>query len=80
MQPRLGSFKPCADKVAMVFHPKDYLFAQQQQNSVDWVDLLDGIRLDRPADGTSADRNTYQNIDKDADTSEAVAPNWNFGV
>lgn len=80
MQPRLGPSKPHADEVAIVFQPNDYLYAQQQQETVDWMDLLDGIRLDWNGDGTSANRNADQNVDSVVDASEGAAPNWNFGV
>lgn len=35
MQPRLGPSKPCADGLAVEFHPNDYLYAQQQHKTVD---------------------------------------------
>ncbi|MCJ1262425.1 hypothetical protein MMC22_002295 [Lobaria immixta] len=57
MQTRLGPCKPRADKKGLVWHPQAYLNAQRPQALVDWIDLLEGIRLDRNRDGASADSN-----------------------
>lgn len=46
LQPRLGFAKPLADSCTLQFHPQDYLNSQRSQPFVDWMDLLDGIRLD----------------------------------
>lgn len=46
LQPRLGLAKHLADNCTLQFHPQDHLNLQRSQQVVDWMDLLDGIRLD----------------------------------
>ena len=74
MCPRLGPSEPNADGNALVLHPRAHWKAQQPQETVDWMNLLDGIRLDWNLGGTSASCDADQNPDENADKSSGPAP------
>lgn len=68
---RLGPATPRADNLAVQFQPHDYLTLQQQETD-DWMDLLEGLRLDwNQDDGTNADHDADEEADKSGAPTQA---------
>lgn len=67
LQPVLGPASPCAMGHGLTFRPRDFVRSQPPREDMDWMDLLDGIRLDWNGEETSADQN--------ADELESLAEN-----
>lgn len=60
LRPVLGPPEPRAIRQALTFLPQSFLNAQRSRE--DWMDYLDGIRLDWNGDEANADQNADQSI------------------
>lgn len=62
LQSVLGPAKPYATGYlrGLRFHPQRFLNAQPSQESVDWIDRLDGLRLDVDGDVSNAGQNVHE--------------------
>lgn len=49
----LGPAKPYTEGEGLIFYPQRFMNAQPPRENVDWIDLLDGIRLDWDRDETN---------------------------
>lgn len=67
LQPALGLAARHADATEhdLIFFPQQFLNSRPSRENHDWIDCLDGIRLDWNGDGTNGDdTNAHQNIDE----------------